>query len=141
MRSDLFPTRGGSIRAVNPYTQNPQRRVSRKHVGSLKASSNLFVTTGGTVFQRANHKDVSFVQVESTTNSKRRISHNLPDKPEVFLGGHEQVHIISVHNQSSQGQTTTRYANQMLPHTHTQRLNAEIVQNRGQGVTLLETHI
>src|SRR5258706_5564493 len=119
MRSDLFPTRGGSIRAVNPYTQNPQRRVSRKHVGTLKTSINLIVTNVRTVFQGANHKDVSFVQVESTTNSKQHIRHNVPDKAEIVFSGHEQVHIISVHNQFSRGQTTTRNASQVFPHSHT----------------------
>ncbi len=62
-------------------------------------------------------------------------------KTEVLHNRHEQVHVIGVHNQLSWGQTTARDASQMLPHTHTQRLNAEVIQNGGQGVTLPETYI
>src|SRR5258706_3291864 len=50
VRSDLFPMRGGIVRAIYPDTQNSQRRVSRKHEGSVEASSDILMKTGGTVF-------------------------------------------------------------------------------------------
>src|SRR5258706_1597597 len=106
VRDDLFPTRGGAIWAINPYTQNSQRRISRKHVSPFEASSNILVKTVGPVCQRSYHKDVSFIQVEFTPNSEHSIRHNLPDKTEILNSGHEQVHIVGVHNQFSRGQTT-----------------------------------
>src|SRR5258706_8678424 len=99
VRGDLLPTRSSTIWAVNPYTQDTQRRVIGEDVGSVEAGCNIVMVTGGAVFQGTDHQDVSFVQVEFTPNSKTRIGHNLSYKTKVFRSGHEQVHVIGVHNQ------------------------------------------
>src|SRR5258706_4894628 len=95
--SDLFPTRSGTIRAVNPHSQDTQRRPVREDVGSVKTRSNLIMGTGRAVCQRTDHQYVSFVQVELTTYSKTRVSHNPPHEGEVLRSRHEQVHVVGVH--------------------------------------------
>src|SRR5258706_4631793 len=139
--SDLFPTGGSAVRAVNPHAQDTQRRPVREDVGPVETRGNILMGTGGPVCQRTDHQYVSFVQVEFTPNSKTRVSHNPSHEGEVLSSRHEQVHIVGVHKQFSRGQAAARNASNMLPHTHTERLDTEVVQNGGQGVSLPEAHV
>src|SRR5258706_9795486 len=49
--SDLFPTGGSAVRAVNPYAQDTQRRPVRENIGSVEACSNSIMIAGRTVRQ------------------------------------------------------------------------------------------
>src|SRR5258706_13648735 len=95
--SDLFPTGGSAVWAVNPYAQDTQGRPVREDIGSIEARSNSFMVAGGTVSQRTDHQHVGLVQVELAPNSKAGVSHNLSYKREVLRRGHEQIHVIGVH--------------------------------------------
>ena len=61
----------------------------------------------------------------------------MTDKREVFHHGQEEVHIISILDQFNRGEAQEGYARDGTSEVHPHRLDAEVVEEAGQGVSLL----